>query len=93
MTINYHDDLASALARIHRLEDQLADAEQKLKAASDIIAEQKSPSSVSGSNWSRLICRSTKQQRHDAGCWSAGSPIWRMRWRTNRAPPLCLFLR
>jgi len=33
-------DLAAAQARIHRLEDQLADAEQELKAASDIIAEQ-----------------------------------------------------
>lgn len=32
--------LAAAEARIHRLEDQLAEAEQELKAASDIIAEQ-----------------------------------------------------
>ena len=36
----HNGDLAAAQARIHRLEDQLAEAEQELKAASDIIAEQ-----------------------------------------------------
>lgn len=34
------DDPATAHARIRQLEDELADAEQELKAASDIIAEQ-----------------------------------------------------
>lgn len=33
-------DLAAAQARIRQLEDELADAEQELRAASDIIAEQ-----------------------------------------------------
>lgn len=33
-------DLAEAHARIHRLEDQLAEAEQELQAADDIICEQ-----------------------------------------------------